>query len=147
LLGDAVEWVEEAWINGTRVDFIGYQSHGGPLLVEVKSTSLVRRGVAFFPASPSKRVLRQIESLYVAAYNTGAKAILVITVLRGDAELLRLNRSIDNILATRLAGFAKTGAMDVLAYKVQAVYNDNSILVTYSGLLQVDLLNSINRRE
>ncbi len=138
LLGSTVEWVEEAWINGTRVDFIGYQSHGKLLLVEVKSTSLVRRGTAFFPASPSKRVLRQIEALYVAAYNIGARALFVVTVLRGDAKLLKLNRSIDNTLTTWLAGFAKTGAMDVLAYKVQPIYNGNSILITYGGPLRVD---------
>ncbi len=138
LLGNTIEWIEEAWINGTRVDFIGYQSHGKLLLVEVKSTSLVKRGVAFFPASPNKRALRQVEALYVAAYNTGARAILVITVLRDDATLLKLNRSIDSILTTRLAGFTKTGAMDVLAYKIQAVYSDNSILVAYGGPLRVD---------
>lgn len=132
----ASELEKEKWINGTRIDFVTTDyGTGAPLLIEVKSTNLVVNNTALFPDAPSKRAHRQIEAL-LAASLTGARAVMVFTVLRSDAEELRINRAIDPRLARLVC--ANKRRLELYAYRVEPRLVGDEIRVSYRGTIPVN---------
>ena len=125
----------EQWINGTRIDFVSADETGRPVLIEVKSTNLVEDAAALFPDAPSRRARRQVEIL-LAASRAGARGVIVFTVLREDAEELRINRAIDPGLARLIC--ANRSKLGLYAYRVEPRLVGNEIRIDYGGEIPVN---------
>jgi len=77
------------------------------LMLEVKSCTLVKDGVGFFPDAPTKRGRRHIHAL-VRALETGRAALLFL-IQRGDADALRPNEETDPEFADAIREAAVDG--------------------------------------
>lgn len=94
--------------------FPGQAPPASDCLVEVKSVTLVRDGVALFPDAPTTRGTRHLKQLMEAKKdNLGAWVIFVIQ--REDANLLRPNIETDPDFAASLQDALEHG-VNVLAY-------------------------------
>ncbi len=114
LKGLKVERCEPAY-GDSRFDFLLADDYG-KALVEVKSCSLVREGVALFPSVPTKRGCRQLEGL-IDALKLG-RSIVFFHVQRSDAFLLRPNEEVDPSFAASLRKAVDRG-VEVYAYNSQ----------------------------
>lgn len=132
LRGEALR--AEVQANGSRIDFAGFDEASRPVLVEVKSTNLAAGGVALFPDSPSRRASRQLEVL-AAATRSGARAAVVFTVLRGDAERVRPNRSVDPLFSRLLCSLR---VVEAYAYRLRARLEEDRLEIYYAGTLPVE---------
>jgi sugar fermentation stimulation protein A len=126
----------EVQANGTRVDFVAQAPGGAMALVEVKGTNLVEDGVALFPDAPSRRAHRQLQALAAAAAAGAAEAHIVFTILRPDAGTLRPHRRVDPVFARLLCSLR--GRLHYHAYRVEAVEDNDRLLVRYAGPVAVE---------
>jgi sugar fermentation stimulation protein A len=96
--------VREATIEpGVRVDFL-IAGAGGECLVEVKSSNIVKNGVAQYPDSPTPRGVKQLKALARTAA-AGRRSVLLFLVQRSDAQRfqVRLSRGCDYSQALKVA--------------------------------------------
>ncbi len=107
---------EEVRWGESRVDFL-LEKGGKRLLLEVKSVTLVRDGVALFPDAPTLRGRRHILDL-IQAKRTGHGAGIVFVVQRGDAHSFSPNFSTDPAFSDALLQAAVAG-VNVFAYACQ----------------------------
>lgn len=105
----------EARCGGSRLDFLLMGSGVAPALVEVKSVTLVREGVALFPDAPTVRGTRHLREL-IRARSEGYEASLVFVVQRRDALCVKPNRETDETFARALAEAEEAGVR-VLAFR------------------------------
>jgi sugar fermentation stimulation protein A len=94
----------------SRFDFFLARRDGPPILVEVKSVTLVEDGVAKFPDAPTARGARHVRELteYV---RSGGCALLLFIVQREDAGRVEPNPATDPAFAAALASAAETGVL------------------------------------
>lgn len=104
----------EVVAGGSRMDFL-LTGPAGRCLVEAKSVTLVRNGVALFPDAPTDRGRRQLHDL-VQARREGLEAAVVFVVQREDASSLQPNRALDPAFAAALYQAAGAGVA-LLAYR------------------------------
>ena len=78
---------------GSRLDF-ALETGGRSCLIEVKSVTLVRKGLALFPDAPTLRGRRHVEELRRAVAE-GKRAAIIFVVQRGDAETFAPNDEAD----------------------------------------------------
>ena len=97
-----------------RADFL-LESERGSCLLEVKSVTLVRDGVALFPDAPTVRGSAHLHML-AAECAAGREATVVFVIQRGDAVRLQPNRAADPAFAAALARAVAAGVR-VLAYR------------------------------
>lgn len=97
----------------SRFDF-HLMSAGMDILLEVKSVTMARDGVALFPDAPTTRGARHLRELQ-AASGQGFMGTVLFLVQRPDVRLLRPNAAIDPVFASRLAEAYRRG-IEVLAY-------------------------------
>jgi sugar fermentation stimulation protein A len=97
----------------SRLDFL-LRHRGEPLLVEVKSATLVEGRTALFPDAPTARGARHVGELMAAA-RAGRRAAVVFVVQRSDARVLRPHAENDPAFSTALREAARAGVW-VLAY-------------------------------
>ncbi len=97
----------------SRFDLL-LRHRGRRLLVEVKSATLVEKGIALFPDAPTARGARHALELAERARRKGGAAV-VFVVQRGDARSLRPHEANDPIFAEALRRAARSGVR-VLAY-------------------------------
>ncbi len=90
-----------------RADFLLTRG-GRRCLVEVKSVSLVREGVALFPDAPTTRGVAHLEHL-IAAREEGFLAAVLFVIQRSDAVALAPNRGSDPAFAAALERAARAG--------------------------------------
>jgi sugar fermentation stimulation protein A len=76
-------------------------------MIECKSVTLVRQGVALFPDAPTERGRRHLEGLA----SIGARAAVVFVVQRADACRFAPNRETDPAFASALEGAARRGVL------------------------------------
>lgn len=109
-----------------RFDFL---LHGGsavrPCLLEVKSCTLVRNGVAMFPDAPTERGARQVLEL-ANALDEGFRAVVLFMIQRGDAVIFTPNDETDPKFVRALREAAKSG-VEVYAYL--AIFAGNRIVL------------------
>lgn len=74
----------------SRLDFI----FDCQCLVEVKTATLVRDGVALFPDAPTERGTRHVHEIYEATKN-GYNGLIIFIVPRSDATVLKPNKQLD----------------------------------------------------
>ncbi len=107
----------------SRLDF--YLKGPRPCLLEVKSCSLVREGVALFPDAPTSRGTRHLLAL-AEARRRGYRAAIMFVVQRPDAELFRPLDAVDPRFGRALRGVQRSG-VEALAYGCQLRGGDLNI--------------------
>jgi len=98
----------------TRFDFF-LRDGQKPCMLEVKSCTLVRDGVALFPDARTERGARHLRDL-VKAKNEGYRACILFIVQRDDARTFSPNRETDPEFEEALQQAAKQG-VEVYAYR------------------------------
>ncbi len=96
----------------SRLDFL-LESDSGKLLLEVKSCTLIRDGVALFPDAPTKRGSRHLRTL-TRGLTQGRSAVFFL-IQRPDADRFRPNRETDPDFAANLKEANRAG-VEVYAY-------------------------------
>ena len=107
-IGRPVELRREVRVGSSRFDFRVRPRRGRPILVEVKSVTLVEGGVARFPDAPSERATRHVRELAAHA-RAGGRAAILFVVQRGDACRVEPHRGIDPAFAEALADARRAG--------------------------------------
>ena len=103
-----------------------------PMIVEVKSVTLVKDHVALFPDAPTQRGASHLRSL--AAMKGEYERMVLFTIQRSDARLFRPNINTDPDFAEALVYAAKAG---VHICAVKCSVGKSSIRVT--GPVEIDL--------
>lgn len=86
----------------SRFDFAVDTARGGPVLVEVKSVTLVENGVARFPDAPTSRGTRHVREL-TEITSSGGRAAVLFVVQRHDARRVEPHAGIDPAFVAALA--------------------------------------------
>jgi len=92
-----------------------------PCLLEVKSCTLVRCGVAMFPDAPTERGARHVLEL-VKALDEGYRASVLFIIQRDDAHMLTPNDDVDPKFGRALREAAGRG-VEVYAYTASLTGN------------------------
>jgi len=98
----------EVSYGASRFDFAAEDRRGRGHLIEVKTCSLVERGLALFPDAPSARATRHLGGLAEAAAE-GLLAHVLFVVVHGGAACLAPNVHTDRAFAFALAEAAARG--------------------------------------
>lgn len=104
-----------------------------PCLLEAKSCTLVRDGVALFPDAPTERGRRHLQEL-AGAVREGCRAAVVFVVMRSGASALRPNDETDPAFGASLRE-AAAGGVEPIAFAAR--YRDG--WVELSGRVAIDL--------
>ena len=103
----------------SRLDFL-LESDSGKLLLEVKSCTLIRDGVALFPDAPTKRGSRHLLTL-TRGLTQGRSAVFFL-IQRSDANSFRPNMEMDPDFAANLKE-ANMKGVEVYAYSSRVDYD------------------------
>jgi sugar fermentation stimulation protein A len=99
----------EAAVGRSRLDFILARKDGGRLALEVKSVTLVREGIAFFPDAVTSRGARHVRELTELAGRPDWEAAVLFVLQRSDAEEIRAALDLDPTFARTLEEARKAG--------------------------------------
>jgi sugar fermentation stimulation protein A len=91
----------------SRLDFV-LEGKGPRCLIEVKSVTLVRDGLALFPDAPTERGRRHVEELHQAVL-AGERAAIIFVVQREDARAFAPNDEADALFGDALRRAAVAG--------------------------------------
>jgi len=126
--GLSVERAEYTY-GDSRLDFL-LSGEGEQLLLEVKSCTLVRQGMALFPDAPTRRGSKHLRTL-MAGLQLGRAALLVI-IQRSDVESFKPNEATDPIFTEALRETSILG-VEVYAYRttvsIEGITLDRSVPV------------------
>lgn len=101
-----------------RFDFLLYEGSAvKPCLLEVKSCTLVRDGVAMFPDAPTERGARHVLELS-KALDEGFRAAVLFVIQRGDAVVFTPNDEMDPRFGAALREAVRHG-VEVYAYRAR----------------------------
>ena len=103
----------------SRLDFL-LESDSGKLLLEVKSCTLIRDGVALFPDAPTKRGSRHLRTL-TRGLTQGRSAVFFL-IQRSDANSFRPNMETDPDFAANLEEANRNG-VEVYAYSSRVAFD------------------------
>ncbi len=123
--------IHEALTNGELEAFSGYRdvraeyvygdsrfdfllTSPGRCLLEVKSCTLVRDGVALFPDAPTERGRRHMEHL-IEAKKEGFRSCVIFVVQRSDAKRFSPNREMDEAFSNALER-ARDSGVEIMAF-------------------------------
>ncbi|GAK12750.1 DNA/RNA nuclease SfsA [Geomicrobium sp. JCM 19039] len=101
----------------SRWDFL-LHSHRGSALLEVKSVTLAKEGIGYFPDAVTKRGRKHVEGLSDIARSEDGRAILLFVAQREDIHEIRPAEHIDPEFAEALK-YAKTSGVMMLGIKVK----------------------------
>lgn len=102
-------------------------------LLEVKSCTLVRDGVAMFPDAPTERGVKHVLEL-TRALRDGYRTAVLFIVQRDDAYMFRPNDDVDPKFSKTLREAAKNG-VEIYAYSANFIRNK----VALGGKVQIML--------
>ena len=105
----------------SRLDFL-LGSRSSQCFLEIKSVTLVRHSVAFFPNAPTERGRLHVESL-VWAKKEGYEAAIIFVIQRDDAEGFSLNDEVDPEFSQALR-LAQIKGLGIYAYKCRVKPNE-----------------------
>lgn len=97
----------------SRLDFV-LEGPGARCLIEVKSVTLVRNEVAFFPDAPTERGRRHVEELRQAVL-AGERAAIIFVIQREDVHAFAPNDEADPLFGDALRQAADAG-VEIYAY-------------------------------
>ncbi len=124
---------EQKYGRNSRIDLLLTAENRPPAYVEVKNVHFVREpGLAEFPDTKTARGAKHLEELGDMA-ETGARAIMLYVIQRGDCDRLKLCRDFDPIYS---AAFDRAIQRGVEAYALKCTLTPSEI--TASGLIPVD---------
>jgi len=115
----------------SRFDFL--LKDGSERLLEVKSCTLVKDGVALFPDAPTSRGRRHLMEL-AEARKKGYRACVLFLIQRTDAERFSPNDETDSMFGNALRQAFKEG-VEVYAYMAEFYGRE----IVMKGKLRVDL--------
>jgi sugar fermentation stimulation protein A len=124
----------EHTFGSSRIDFY-LEKNNTKYLIEVKSCTLVEKGVALFPDAPTTRGQRHLQELISAAAK-GYHPYIIFVVQRSDAQLFKPNKNIDPEFARLMSIAAKKGVT------IQA-YTCNITEERDTSCLKISLNNTI----
>lgn len=110
--GYSVKFKEYSFLN-SRLDFLLEAKSKKPLLLEIKSCTLVKDDVAFFPDAPTKRGVRHICDLIQAPPKK--RAAIFFLIQRDDASVFQPNKATDPGFTEALTK-ASTLGLEIYAY-------------------------------
>lgn len=105
----------------SRLDFL-LSSRTSQCFLEIKSVTLVRNSVAFFPDAPTERGRMHIESL-VWAKKEGYEAAVIFVIQRDDAEGFTPNDEVDPEFSQALR-LAQIKGLGIYAHKCHVKPNE-----------------------
>ena len=111
--GSPAAVVRESAFGESRFDLM-LECEGSRHYVEVKSVTLVEKGIGLFPDSPTLRGAKHLNTL-TEAVRAGHRASVVFVIQRPDAYAFGANEVSDPALAGALSR-ATTGGVDAMAY-------------------------------
>jgi sugar fermentation stimulation protein A len=114
---------KETTFEDSRLDF-GLSGSSVHMLLEVKSCTLVKDGVALFPDAPTRRGRRHLHTL-ISALDLGRAAILFL-IQRSDAKAFAPNQETDPLFSEALREAAEEG-VEVYAYNSNVTLHGLSI--------------------
>lgn len=92
----------EVPIGRSRFDFLLQNPMGEQLVLEIKSVTMVQKGVGLFPDAPTERGTRHLEKLIEIAARPGWYGAVLFVVQRIDAEKVAAAGGIDPVFARAL---------------------------------------------
>lgn len=107
--------IPEVRYGESRFDFLVATSGGRECLIEVKSVTLVDKGIALFPDAPTERGARHMRAL-ARAETQGVSGCVIFVVQRGDAVCFRPNAEQDPMFTAALRSASMAG-VQVCAYR------------------------------
>ena len=116
-LNGPAEVETEVPIGASRLDLRLTDRKGGPVLVEVKNSTLAEDGTAYFPDAVTARGARHLDELAALA-REGRRAALMVVVQRGDAERFRPADRIDPEWGRKLRAAVDQG-VEVWIYRAE----------------------------
>ncbi|MEM3566241.1 MAG: DNA/RNA nuclease SfsA [Candidatus Bathyarchaeia archaeon] len=111
----------EHYYGRAKFDFLLEGAGLKPCLLEVKSCTLVRDGVAMFPDAPTERGARHVSEL-AKALKDGYRAAVLFIIQRGDAYEFTANDEVDPKFGKALREAYKHG-VEVYAYSASFAEN------------------------
>lgn len=116
---------EQRYGERSRIDFLLEHPDRPPAYVEVKNVHLMReKGLAEFPDTATVRGARHLDEL-AAMRASGARAIMLYVVQRGDCSRFRLCADLDPAYA---AAFARAKAAGVEAFVIRCQISSKAIV-------------------
>ncbi|WP_406657442.1 DNA/RNA nuclease SfsA [Methanolobus sp. ZRKC2] len=106
----------------SRLDFL-LMKREQSIWMEVKGCTFAQDGIALFPDAPTTRGKRHLEEL-IKARNEGHEAVVMILVLRRDAECFAPNDKIDPDFAITFKKAIDTG---VKVFPLQLFFENNTV--------------------
>ncbi len=101
----------------SRIDFL-LEGPDGLLLLETKSCTLAKDGLALFPDAPTRRGARHLKALVTFRQKEGGRAVVLWVVQRPDAQALRPYAEIDPVFA-KTALWAQTQGVEFYAIRLR----------------------------
>jgi len=105
----------------SRLDFL-LRNPTSQCFLEIKSVTLVRNSIAFFPDAPTERGRLHVESL-VWAKKEGYEAAIIFVIQRDDAEGFSPNDEVDPEFCQALR-LAQVKGLGIYAYKCRVKPNE-----------------------
>jgi len=127
---------KEKKMNGERIDFV-FQKNKRNIFVEIKSCTLVEKGIAMFPDAPTLRGKRHVDFL-VKRKKEGDDALLVFIVQREDAKSFAPNSFTHFDFAKSLYSAMKEG---VKVFLIVCKYNVNRLKLEKKFIKELSLID------
>ncbi len=109
----------------SRLDLL-LEGEGAPCYVEVKSVTLVEKGVGLFPDAPTERGRRHLQSL-MKARKEGYRAVVAFVVQREDVLAFAPNEAADPAFAETLRLATESG-VEAYAFKCAVSHTEIRIV-------------------
>ena len=119
----------EAPIGHSRFDYLLKNASGEQLVLEIKSVTMVQRGVGMFPDAPTDRGTRHIKQLIEIQGQVGWKSAVLFVVQRIDAEKVQAAKQIDPNFASALEE-AKNAGVRIMANRCQVTLEEIVLGIT-----------------
>jgi sugar fermentation stimulation protein A len=110
---DYEDYAAEVKEGNSRFDF-RLDTKRGPLFVEVKSVSLVEKGIGMFPDAPTERGRRHVEEL-TALRKAGHRAAVLFISQRSDTRRITCHDEIDPAFGEALRA-ARDAGVELYGY-------------------------------
>jgi sugar fermentation stimulation protein A len=119
----------EAPIGHSRFDYLLKNASGEQLVLEIKSVTMMQRGVGLFPDAPTDRGTRHLKQLIEIQGQVGWHAAVLFVVQRVDVEKVSAATAIDPNFARALEEAKKAGVR-IMAKRCQVTLEEIVLGIT-----------------
>lgn len=114
----------EVTLKGSRFDFLAGAREN--TVVEVKSCTQAKQGLALFPDAPTERSRHQLETI-MELLESGYRAWIIFLAMRPDVREFRPNQEVDPAFASGLEEASSAG-VHIIAARMKLVDNSVALL-------------------